>query len=115
MKKIFYLKTCNTCKRFIDAIKTVDEFAFQEIKSQPITVVQIEQLCKLAGSYEALFSRRAKLYTEMGLNRQSLSEADYKHYLLHHYTFLKRPVVVLEDKIFIGSSKATLATINESL
>ena len=58
----------------------------------------------LSGSYEALFSKRAKLYKEMGLKDQVLSEKDFRHYILEHYTFLKRPVIVFNASIFIGNS-----------
>jgi arsenate reductase len=46
---------------------------------------------ELAGSYEALFSRRAMKYRSMGLNEMELSEDDYRKYILEEYTFLKRP------------------------
>ncbi|WP_431133367.1 arsenate reductase family protein [Psychroserpens mesophilus] len=108
MKKVYHLKTCNTCDRIIKGLDFPNDFVFQDIKSEDITVKQIEQLAKLAGSYEALFSKRAKLYKEMGLKDQNLSEADYKHYILDHYTFLKRPVIVVDDQIFIGNSAKTV-------
>lgn len=108
MKKVYHLKTCNTCERIIKTINFPSEFIFQDIKSEEITVKQIEHLKDLAGSYEALFSRRAKLYKEMGLKDMSLSEADYKHYILDHYTFLKRPVIVVDSNIFIGNSSKTV-------
>ncbi|WCO01505.1 arsenate reductase family protein [Psychroserpens ponticola] len=104
MKKVYHLKTCNTCDRIIKTLDLPYDFIFQDIKSDDITVKQIEQLKELAGSYEALFSKRAKLYKEMGLKDQNLSEADFKHYILDHYTFLKRPVIVVNDHIFIGNS-----------
>lgn len=104
MKKVYHLKTCNTCERIIKTLKLPDDFSFQDIKSEEITVKQIEQLKELAGSYEALFSKRAKLYKEMDLKNQNLSEADFKHYILDHYTFLKRPVIVVDEQIFIGNS-----------
>lgn len=108
MKKVYHLKTCNTCERIIKTLNLPDDFSFQDIKSEDITAKQIEQLKDLAGSYEALFSRRAKLYKEMGLKDISLSEADYKHYILDHYTFLKRPVIVADNNIFIGNSSKTV-------
>jgi arsenate reductase len=108
MKKVYHLKTCNTCDRIIKSLNLTNDFIFQEIKSEDITVKQIEQLKELAGSYEALFSKRAKLYKEMGLKDQNLSEADFKHYILEHYTFLKRPVIVVNDQIFIGNSAKTV-------
>jgi arsenate reductase len=108
MKKVYHLKTCNTCDRIIKALELPDDFIFQEIKSEEITVKQLDQLKDLAGSYEALFSKRAKLYKEMGLKDQNLTEADYKHYILDHYTFVKRPVIVVNNQIFIGNSAKTV-------
>ena len=67
---------------------------------------------------EALFSKRAKLYKELGLKEKSLSEDDYKNYILKHYTLLKRPVLVLNEEIFIGNgskviNSALTALLNE--
>lgn len=104
MKKIYYLKTCDTCKRIIKALPTTEGFIFQDIKEQPITVNQLEEMKTLAGSYEILFSKRAKLYKEMGLKDETLTETDYKRYILEHYTFLNRPVIIIDDKIFVGNS-----------
>ena len=68
----------------------------------------------LAGSYEALFSRRARKYKELGLKDQTLTEEDYKNYILSDYTFLKRPVIIDEDKIFIGSDKKNLESLEQN-
>ena len=115
MKNVYFLKTCNTCTRIINELNFSDDFKFQEIKSEPLTAKQVDELAKLAGSYEALFSKRAKLYKDMGLKDQNLTEKDFKHYLLEHYTFLSRPVIVINDKIFVGSSKKTIEAAKEAL
>ena len=39
----------------------------QDIKTDTITAAQLEEMKKMAGSYEALFSRRAMKYKEWGL------------------------------------------------
>jgi arsenate reductase len=70
---------------------------------------------EMAGSYESLFSRRAMKYRGMGLNEMTLTEADYKKYILEEYTFLKRPVIIIEDKIFVGNSKKVVAAAKEAL
>jgi len=62
----------------------------------------------LAGSYEALFSKKAQLYKSLGLKNQELSEEDYKKYLLQHYTFLSRPVFIIGGKIYIGNSQKNI-------
>lgn len=107
MKKIFYLKTCDTCKRIIKSIPT-ERFEFQDIKTEPITENQLVALKEMAGSFGDLFSRRAKKYKEMGLKDIALQEEDYKHYILSDYTFLQRPVIVADGQIFIGSGKKNL-------
>lgn len=105
MKKVYHLKTCNTCARIIKELNLSSDFILQDIKNEEITVKQLEDMKALAGSYKALFSKRAKLYKEMDLKNQDLTERDYKHYILEHYTFLSRPVILIDDTIFIGNSK----------
>jgi arsenate reductase len=83
----------------------LDEFELQEIKTQPITVKQLEEMHALSGSYEELFSRRSKKYAAMDLKNQELTAQDYKQLILEEYTFLKRPVVIIDTHIFIGNSK----------
>lgn len=115
MKKIYHLKTCNTCQRIIKDIQPTSDFVLQGIKEEEITVKQLEEMHALSGSYEALFSKRAKLYKEMDLKNQELTEKDYKQYILEHYTFLKRPVIIVDDQIFIGNSAKTVAAAKEAI
>lgn len=115
MKKIYHLKTCNTCQRIIKEIQPTPDFVLQGIKEEVITVKQLEEMHALSGSYEVLFSKRAKLYKEMDLKNQELSEQDYKQYILEHYTFLKRPVIIVDDQIFIGNSAKTIAAAKEAI
>lgn len=91
--------------RILKTLDLPENVELQDIKEQPITVKQLEEMHELSKSYEALFSKRAKLYKEMDLKNQTLEEADYKQYILEHYTFLKRPVLIYNNAIFIGNSK----------
>lgn len=84
------------------------DFIFQDIKNEPVITEQINEMQKLAGSYEALFSKRAKLYKERDLKNQNLTEEDYKNLILEHYTFLKRPVIIISNQIFVGNAKKTV-------
>ena len=113
MKKIYYLQTCDTCKKIMKSI-SLEEFEFQEIKTQAITIEQLEEMHELSGTYESLFSRRAKKYAAMGLKNQVLEEADYKQLILSDYTFLKRPVIIVNNQIFIGSDKKNLALLKDT-
>ena len=114
MKKIFFLKTCDTCKRIMKELDFTG-FDLHEIKSTAITEAELIEMKDLAGSYEALFSRRAQNYKKLGLKDQKLSEDEIKNYILSDYTFLKRPVVVDGDKIFIGNEKKNLDALGQYL
>lgn len=115
MKKIYHLSTCDTCQRILKELQPLDEFELQDIKTTTITTQQLEEMHRLSGSYEALFSKRARLYREKGLHDQALSEDDYKNLILEHYTFLKRPVILADDQIFIGNSKKVVAAAKETI
>ena len=115
MQKVYYLKTCDTCKRILNTLDLPASFELQEIKEQQITVKQLEEMYVLSGSYEALFSKRAKLYKERDLKNENLTEEDYKGFILEHYTFLKRPVIINNDAIFIGNSKKVVEAAKENI
>lgn len=86
-------------------------FELQDIKTEKITPAQLDAMKELAGSYEALFSKRAIRYKELGLKDKNLTEKDFRKYILAEYTFLKRPVIILNNSIFIGSEKKTVEAI----
>lgn len=114
-KTVFYLETCSTCKRIISELNIDNSWVFREIKSAPVTEQELEKMNELSKSYEALFSRRARKYRELNLNNQTLTELDYKQYLLEEYTFLKRPVFVVDNQIFIGNSKKNIEQLKSIL
>ena len=116
MKKMYYLATCSTCAAIIKET-AVDKkgVALQDIKTEKITAAQLDEMKKMAGSYEALFSRRALQYKALGLKDKMLSEKDYRNYILDEYTFLKRPVTILNNKIFIGNDKKTVAALKDAV
>ncbi|MDR5591225.1 arsenate reductase family protein [Christiangramia sp. SM2212] len=115
MKKIYHLSTCDTCKRILNELEVPDAFILQDIKTDEITAEQLEEMYNLSGSYESLFSKRARLYKERDLKNKDLKEEDYKNLILEHYTFLKRPVIINNDEIFIGNAKKNVASAKESI
>jgi arsenate reductase len=107
MNKIYYLSTCSTCARIINDLDLKKKkFIFQDIKTEKITPMQLEEMKNLAGSYEALFSRVALKYKS--LDPKPSTEAMYKKLILGEYTFLKRPVIISGNHIFIGNSKKNI-------
>jgi arsenate reductase (glutaredoxin) len=116
MKKMYHLGNCTTCQAIIKETG-IDKkgFDMQEIKTEKITPAQLDEMKEKTGSYESLFSRRAMKYKEMGLKDKALTEKDYRQLILDEYTFLKRPVVIVNDKIFVGSEKKTVEALKNSL
>ena len=108
MDKIFYLASCDTCRKIIKSLPKKHNLAFHDIKQDPILIGELEKMRELAGSYEALFSKKAQLYKSMDLKNKSLTENDYKKYILEHYTFLSRPVFIIKDKIYIGNTQQNI-------
>lgn len=88
---------------------------FHDIRQNQITVEELEQMRELSGSYEALFSKKAQLYKSMNLKNQSLTEDDFKKYILEHYTFLSRPVFIINNEIYIGNSQQNILKVMKAL
>lgn len=83
-----------------DTIEKID------LKRHPLNESELESLYQQSGSYELLFNKRARLLREKGLKSKDLKEDDFKALLLEHYSYLARPVVLLDQHIFSGNSKA---------
>lgn len=115
MPRIFYyLGTCSTCARIMQEIPNLKAFTLREIKGEPLSAKELDAMKKLAGSYEALFSRVALKYRGLGLNNMTLTEKDYRKYILQEYAFLKRPVMVIDDGILIGNGKNVVKAMVEA-
>jgi arsenate reductase len=116
MTKIYHLATCTTCQAILKDVQVEAKHCeLQDIKTDKISARQLDEMKAMAGSYEALFSRRALKYKELGLKDKKLEEKDYRNYILEEYTFLKRPVAIVGGNIFVGNDKKTVAGLKEAL
>jgi len=115
MNKIYYLASCDTCRKIIKSLPKDHNLVFHDIKQDPITEEELEEMYHLSGSYEALFSKKAQLYKSMDLKNKSLTEADFKKYILEHYTFLSRPVFIINGKIYIGNTQQNILQVMKAL
>ena len=115
MNKIYYLASCDTCRKIIKSLPKDHNLVFHDIKQDRITVEELEEMNHLSGSYEALFSKKAQLYKSMDLKNKSLTEDDFKKYILEHYTFLSRPVFIINGKIYIGNTQQNMLQVMKAL
>ena len=51
----------------------------------------------------------------MDLKNKSLTEDDYKKYILEHYTFLSRPVFVIDGQVYVGGSQQSMLQVMKAL
>ena len=115
MKKIYHLKTCSTCVKIIHEVNPDKEVVLQNIKVDKITPEQLDEMAQLAGSYEALFSRKSTKYKALALADKKITEKEYRQLILDEYTFLRRPVSIIENEIFIGNAKAVTEALKNKL
>lgn len=102
--KMYWLPHCSTCQK---AVKWLDRRGikvaeFRDIKEEPLTRAEVEQLSKMLGGPENLFSRRAVKYREMKLNEREVSPVEMLDLMTDEYTFLKRPVMVIGNRAEAG-------------
>ena len=112
MKKVFYLKTCDTCLKILKQFDLSD-WELREIKTEPITKEELAEMHKKTKSYETIFSKKSTQIKSRGIDVKSLEEKDFKKLLLDHYTFLKRPVFLTDNEIFVGNDKKNVAALQE--
>jgi arsenate reductase-like glutaredoxin family protein len=112
MKKVFYLKTCDTCRKILAQFDLAG-WEIREIKKDPVTGNELAEMYGKTNSYEALFSKKSTQIKQRGLEVKTLTENDFKDLLLDHYSFLKRPVFMTDDRIFIGNDKKNVEELKE--
>ena len=115
MNKIYYIASCDTCRKIIKSLPKGNDLVFRDIKQDPLTAEELEEMHQLSGSYEALFSKKAQLYKSLNLKDKSLTEEDYKKYILEHYTFLSRPVFVIENGVYVGGTQQNMLQVMKAL
>lgn len=117
MRKVYYLPHCKTCQKALAEIGIDGEsgFELQNTKEQHISGEELDQLKETVGSYEALFNRRAKKYRSEELKDKDISEAMYRELILGEYTFLKRPIIVMDGAIFVATNKKAVQAAKEKM
>ncbi|SDL71102.1 arsenate reductase family protein [Chryseobacterium taihuense] len=112
MKKVFYLNTCDTCRKIL-AQFDLSDWELREIRKEPVTNEELDEMYDKSQSYESLFSKKSTQIKLRGLDVKTLQENDFKELILDHYTFLKRPVFLTDKQIFIGNDKKNVEALKE--
>ncbi|MFV0237492.1 MAG: arsenate reductase family protein [Flavobacteriales bacterium] len=102
MKRIYYLGSCDKCRKILKILEQSNiKLEKQDIKVKALSKDQLVEMRSLVESYEQLFSKSARKYRTLE-NKDKLTEKDYEKLILSEYTYLKRPILLDEERIFIG-------------
>ena len=105
MNKLYYLSTCSSCKKIISSWKLNKSVKLIDIKKNPINSKGLESVYAISKNYEDIFNKRALLFREVKKETKNINENTYKELILKHYSFLKRPILIIGNKLFIGNTK----------
>lgn len=108
MKKVYFLASCSTCQRIMKELNIDDSFQKREIKSAPLTEQELDEMKALSGSYASLFSKRSQKLREYVKDDNELTETRCRELILKEYTFLKRPVILVNGSVFVGNLSKTV-------
>ena len=107
IERFYWLPYCSTCIKAEQHLlnKGAKIRKYINLKEESVTLSELEGLCQALGGVEKLFSKRAMKYRAWGLHEKTLSDAEMLQYMQEEYTFIKRPVLVAQDrKVLSGFS-----------
>lgn len=113
---VWYLSSCSTCIRIITELNLDQEKAHLiNIKTVPVSEAHLEAMKGAVGSYKALINGRSTQFRAMDKKAKDLSEEEARKLLLQHYSFLKRPVIKIDEDYFIGNSKKVVESVKSRI
>ena len=114
MRKIFHLSTCTTCKRIISSIN-LNNIELIDIKQHNITGKDLDFAASKTGGYESLFNKRAQKLKLVPDSEKPITDQDFRKLILEEYTFLKRPLAIIDEDIYAGNSRETIQKLKSRL
>ncbi len=115
--KLYWMPNCSTCQKAASWLERrgVKVTEFRDIKENSLSRVEVEELVKMLGGPGELFSKRAVKYREMKLNEREVLLAEMMELMTDEYTFLKRPIMVIDGKAVAGFfEKSYLSFLDEN-
>ena len=107
--EFYWLPHCSTCQKAAAFLEQRGRAIsiWRDLKAEPLTRTEVEGLAAKVGGASELFSRRARKYHAMGLHDKELSDADMLALMTEEYTFIKRPVLVENERAVAGFTPKT--------
>ncbi|MCT4664325.1 MAG: hypothetical protein N4A45_03705 [Flavobacteriales bacterium] len=116
MKTFIYLSTCDTCSRIIKELGiSKEDYHFYNLKDQPISKELLDHILNQGIALDDLINRRSRKYQSEGWGKKDLSKEAFYELLLQEYTLIKRPILLDQNRVFVGNSKKVVAAMKEYL
>ncbi len=80
-----------------------------DLKVEMIDTTVFNDLRKHVSSYEDLFNKRSRIFTLIPVDSRPQDDVAWRALILTHYTFVKRPIIIFDEEVFIGNSPAVVA------
>jgi arsenate reductase (glutaredoxin) len=100
--KVYGIKACGSVKKattFLDSHNISYEFI--DLKKVQLTLEDINSWLQYI-PLEKLLNRQGTTYKKFGLKDMNLDEDSIKEWLLKEQMLIKRPVLVMTDKVLVG-------------
>ncbi|MCX2744085.1 hypothetical protein OO013_09425 [Mangrovivirga sp. M17] len=115
--KVYYLGTCDTCKRIFDDLsldRSLNNFI--DLKKQmPEKVEILSWFDKSELDPIAFINKRSRQLKGKDLDYSKMNKSEIVDLLLSHYSIIARPVFVFEDDVVPGNSKKSVEKVREKL
>ena len=85
-----------------------DDFQLHDLKKIPIEKVDLDFLATKVDSLKDLVNKRSRRIKELQVDIENLSDVQLLKYFQTEYTFIKRPIFIIGDQVFIGNAKKTV-------
>lgn len=103
MTKIYGIKTCDTCRK---ATKILG-LELTDIRTNPLSLDELKRFHAAFG--DALLNTRSTTWRGLSQDERARPPLDL---LLDHPTLMKRPVIDVEGKLYLGWGKDVQAALN---
>jgi len=106
MLKIYGIKNCDSVRKAIKYLKSQNiPYEFIDFRETPIEKDTISQWLK-STKIDVLFNTRGTTYRTLKLKELKLNEQEKADWLTKENMLIKRPVIVLDNKIIVGYNES---------